>query len=247
MELGRLPAVTLRVGHRVNRHLVAESVFVFARIAWCRRIVIRARQRRKPAAGPEVGDRWNAQRVAGVAPVVDAVLDGAGEVLIAGQVDDEAFARGSQGCVATLERLRACGALLALSALSRFGQRAVRSHQCRDYKLVEWFEDDRVELYDLAEDVGETEDLAAAMPEKAEELKALLVEWRRRVGAAMPSRIASGRKAALAPFAESHCKAGGWNRRPGSPGVWILPVAPGIFLAAPWIFCDYFGVCLLIR
>ena len=56
-----------------------------------------------------------------------------------------------------------------------------------DYKLVEWFEDDRLELYNLAGDLGETENLAATMPEKAEELRALLDDWRRRVGARMPS------------------------------------------------------------
>ncbi len=56
-----------------------------------------------------------------------------------------------------------------------------------DYKLVEWFEDGRIELYDLAGDVGETEDLAATMPEKAEELRTLLDDWRREVGARMPS------------------------------------------------------------
>ncbi len=56
-----------------------------------------------------------------------------------------------------------------------------------DYKLVEWFEDGRLELYDLAADIGETTDLAAAMPEKADELRALLDDWRREVGARMPS------------------------------------------------------------
>jgi arylsulfatase A-like enzyme len=56
-----------------------------------------------------------------------------------------------------------------------------------DYKLIEWYEDGRIELYDLAADLGETEDLAAAMPEVAEELRLRLSEWRERVGAGMPS------------------------------------------------------------
>jgi arylsulfatase A-like enzyme len=56
-----------------------------------------------------------------------------------------------------------------------------------DYKLIEWFEDGRVELYDLAADLGETEDLAVVMPEVTEELRTLLDEWRERVGAGMPS------------------------------------------------------------
>ena len=56
-----------------------------------------------------------------------------------------------------------------------------------DFKLVEWFEDGRIELYDLAVDIGETTDLATAVPEKAEELRGLLGDWRRKVGAKMPS------------------------------------------------------------
>jgi arylsulfatase A-like enzyme len=63
-----------------------------------------------------------------------------------------------------------------------------------DYKLVEWFEDGRLELYDLAGDIGETTDLAAAMPEKADELRALLSNWRREVGARMPSPNADWRE-----------------------------------------------------
>ena len=56
-----------------------------------------------------------------------------------------------------------------------------------DYKLIEWFEDGRVELYNLAQDVGETANLAAQMPEKEEELLRLLRDWRERVDARMPT------------------------------------------------------------
>jgi arylsulfatase A-like enzyme len=56
-----------------------------------------------------------------------------------------------------------------------------------DLKLVEWMEDGRVELYDLSADLGEDQDLAAESPEIAEELRRLLHDWRRRVGAKMPS------------------------------------------------------------
>jgi arylsulfatase A len=55
-------------------------------------------------------------------------------------------------------------------------------------RLVEYFEDDRVELYDLKKDVGEKTDLAATMPEKAKELRAELAEWRKKVGAQMPTK-----------------------------------------------------------
>jgi arylsulfatase A len=56
-----------------------------------------------------------------------------------------------------------------------------------DWRLVEFFEDDRVELYNLKDDVGETKDLAAAMPEKARELRRALADWRASVGAQMPT------------------------------------------------------------
>jgi arylsulfatase A-like enzyme len=56
-----------------------------------------------------------------------------------------------------------------------------------DYKLIEWFEDGRVELYNLADDIGETTDLATQMPEKADELLAMLRAWRARVDARMPT------------------------------------------------------------
>ncbi len=55
-------------------------------------------------------------------------------------------------------------------------------------KLVEHFEDGRVELFDLADDPGEYRDLARERPDRARALLARLVAWRERVRAAMPSR-----------------------------------------------------------
>jgi len=55
------------------------------------------------------------------------------------------------------------------------------------WKLVEWFEDGRTELYDLAADVGETHDLAPTEPELAKALLARLRAWRDQVGARMPT------------------------------------------------------------
>jgi arylsulfatase A-like enzyme len=54
-------------------------------------------------------------------------------------------------------------------------------------KLVEHFEDGRVELFDLASDPGERRDLAAERPERAAVLKERLAKWRAAVRAAMPS------------------------------------------------------------
>jgi arylsulfatase A-like enzyme len=55
-----------------------------------------------------------------------------------------------------------------------------------DWRLVEFYEDGRVELYHLKDDVGETNDLAATMPEKRDALLAKLRQWRQDVGAQMP-------------------------------------------------------------
>lgn len=54
------------------------------------------------------------------------------------------------------------------------------------YKLIEWFEDIRVELFDVTKDIGEQRDLAATMPQKVAELRGLLHRWRATVGARMP-------------------------------------------------------------
>jgi arylsulfatase A-like enzyme len=52
-----------------------------------------------------------------------------------------------------------------------------------DFKLIERYEDGRVHLYDLKEDIGETNDLAEKMPEKVASLRARLHEWYEEVGA----------------------------------------------------------------
>ncbi|HEX4129497.1 MAG TPA: sulfatase [Pirellulales bacterium] len=57
-----------------------------------------------------------------------------------------------------------------------------------DYKLIEFFEDGRLELYDLKNDLSQRHDLAAEKPELTKQLHAELVAWRERVGAPMPQR-----------------------------------------------------------
>jgi len=54
------------------------------------------------------------------------------------------------------------------------------------FKLVEFFNDGRVELYDLNTDLGEQHDLSTQLPAKATELRARLAAWRLEVGAQMP-------------------------------------------------------------
>lgn len=54
-----------------------------------------------------------------------------------------------------------------------------------DLKLIEYYADNRCELYNLADDIGETNDLASMMPEQVEELREALHQWRDSVGAQM--------------------------------------------------------------
>jgi arylsulfatase A len=56
-----------------------------------------------------------------------------------------------------------------------------------DYKLIEYYEDGRAELYDLKNDIGEKDDLADKAPKKAQELLRMLTDWRKAVNAQMPT------------------------------------------------------------
>jgi arylsulfatase A len=56
-----------------------------------------------------------------------------------------------------------------------------------DFKLIEFFNDMHVELYDIKADIGEEHDLAAARPKLAGELRDRLHAWRKEVGAQMPT------------------------------------------------------------
>jgi arylsulfatase A len=55
-----------------------------------------------------------------------------------------------------------------------------------DDKLILFFEDNHVELYNLKTDIGETNDLAAAQPQKAASMKKRLEEWLRETNAQIP-------------------------------------------------------------
>lgn len=56
-----------------------------------------------------------------------------------------------------------------------------------DWKLIEFFEDDHIELYNLADDPVEEVDLAATQPDRAKQLRQQLHDWRRSVDANMPT------------------------------------------------------------
>ena len=55
-----------------------------------------------------------------------------------------------------------------------------------DFKLIHFFENDRVELYNLREDVGEDYNLASEKPDLVEKLKIQLVNWREKIEAKIP-------------------------------------------------------------
>ncbi len=55
-----------------------------------------------------------------------------------------------------------------------------------DWKLIEWFETGRLELYNLADDIGETRNLSLDQPEKLAELHAAMKRWRTSVDAPIP-------------------------------------------------------------
>lgn len=55
-----------------------------------------------------------------------------------------------------------------------------------DYKLIEFFEDGRLELYNLKEDIGETKDISKELPERTTYLHNLLKKWREDVEAKIP-------------------------------------------------------------
>jgi len=63
----------------------------------------------------------------------------------------------------------------------------VSAIRARDWKLLEYFEDQHIELYNLRDDLAEQHDRAAQMPDRAAELRERLHAWRAAVGAALPS------------------------------------------------------------
>lgn len=71
---------------------------------------------------------------------------------------------------------------------------AVRS---TDWKLIYFYDTERVELYNLASDIGETTDLAPTRPDVVGNLKGLLGRWSASVGCLTPKRNS------IAPFSDA--------------------------------------------
>jgi len=57
-----------------------------------------------------------------------------------------------------------------------------------DWKLIEFFESGKIELYNLADDISEKTDLSAKMPDRAKEMREDLALWRQSVNAKMPEK-----------------------------------------------------------
>ncbi len=57
------------------------------------------------------------------------------------------------------------------------------------WKLIEFFEDSTIELYNLKEDIGESNDLSTTYPEKTRELHNDLLKWWESINAPVPTEL----------------------------------------------------------
>lgn len=80
-----------------------------------------------------------------------------------------------------------------------------------DWKLIEWYEDGALELYNIAGDISEKTNRAAQQPERVKELHAKLSAWRKEVGALMPTPNPE-----FDPAKEPQSKGGGKGGKGGS-------------------------------
>jgi arylsulfatase A-like enzyme len=70
-----------------------------------------------------------------------------------------------------------------------FRTRPAGAVRAGDWKLIEYFEDGALELYNLADDISEENNLADTIPEKATELHQILLDWRQEVNAPVPTEL----------------------------------------------------------
>ncbi len=56
-----------------------------------------------------------------------------------------------------------------------------------DWKLIQWYEDNSLELYNIPQDSSEKNNLAALQPDRAKAMQEKLIVWRKEVGALMPT------------------------------------------------------------
>lgn len=70
-----------------------------------------------------------------------------------------------------------------------FRTRPAGAVRAGDFKLIEYFEDGALELYNLADDIAEQNNLVDTIPEKAAELHQLMLAWRKAVNAPVPIEL----------------------------------------------------------
>jgi arylsulfatase A-like enzyme len=58
--------------------------------------------------------------------------------------------------------------------------------RCGDWKLIEFYDYEKVELYNLSKDIGEKNNLSKKMPDKTQELLQMLHTWQKKMKAKMP-------------------------------------------------------------
>lgn len=68
------------------------------------------------------------------------------------------------------------------------GNRLGSAIRSGDFKLIQFYDDESVELYNLTQDISESHDLAKELPEKASELKQALDNWLQETEARIPDR-----------------------------------------------------------
>ncbi len=88
-----------------------------------------------------------------------------------------------------------------IAAYGKSGRRTTPTGVIRagNFKLLEFFEDGRLELYNVVEDLGEKNNLTRSLPEKTQELQAKLAAWRTSVKAPMPEPKAGSAPPAPSP------------------------------------------------
>ena len=65
-----------------------------------------------------------------------------------------------------------------------------------NYKLLEYYENSTVQLFDLKNDPGEQNDLSKSKPKISKKLLSMLHDWRKNVGAKMP-QVKAGHNSSL--------------------------------------------------
>jgi arylsulfatase A-like enzyme len=70
---------------------------------------------------------------------------------------------------------------------SNQGSTPASAIRAEDYKLIEFYEDNHIELYNIKNDISEKHNLAAEMPDRAAQLKKMLHNWLKDVNAKFPT------------------------------------------------------------